>query len=290
MTINAGGLQLPEVTGGAKFWTRFGRSVYIRIGLTLTFFLVLGSLLGPAVVKTDPTEMNMAMILQPPSAEHPFGTDDFGRDLLARVIYGTRISILVGFTIAVITMLTGLIIGTISALYPVVDEILMRAMDILMAFPAILLAIGILAILGPRLSNIIIALSIVYTPRSARVVRGVVLSLKQEVFVDAARALGTSDRRLISRHLVPNVIPSLIIQQTFIFAAAVLAEAALSFLGVGVPPDVPTLGGILSDARTNLRYAPWMSLFPGTTISVLVLGFNLVGDGLRDVLDPRMRL
>lgn len=290
MTVEVASIENPTTSSRAKFWTRFGRSSYIRIGLLLSLGLILISLLGPVFLRADPTEMNMIAILQPPSAEHPFGTDDFGRDLLVRVVYGTRVSVLVGFTVATITMLLGLVIGTISALYPVVDELLMRAMDILMAFPSILLAIGVLAVLGPRLSNIIIALAIVYTPRSARVVRGVVLSLKQEVFIDAARALGTRDRRLISHHLVPNVVPPLIIQQTFIFAAAVLAEAALNFLGVGVPPEIPTLGGILSDARTNLRYAPWMSLFPGTAISILVLGFNLLGDGLRDVLDPRMRL
>lgn len=272
----------------ARLWRSARRNVFIRIGATVTALLVLASFLGPLVIRTDPTEMDMVAILQGPSRSHPFGTDDFGRDVLARVLAGTRVSILVGSMIAGVTLVAGLLIGLVSAFYSVADEILMRAMDVLMAFPAILLAIGILAILGPRLSNIIIALAIVYTPRSARVVRGVALSLKQEVYVDAARALGSPDWRLMIRHFVPNVLPPLIIQQTFIFALAVLAEAALNFLGVGVPPEVATLGGILSDARTNLRYAPWMSIFPGSVISLLVLGFNLLGDGLRDVLDPRM--
>jgi peptide/nickel transport system permease protein len=277
-------------SAGAKLRGRFGRSMYVRIGLTVSLLLTLTALLGPYLIDTDPTRMNFRAILQPPSAAYPFGTDDFGRDVFSRVVHGTRISLLVGFTVAFTSMILGLVIGTVSALYRRIDDILMRVMDILMSFPAILLAIGILAVLGPRLSNIILALVVVYTPRAARVVRGVVLGLKEEVFVDAARALGTSTLRLVMKHLVPNAIPPLIVHQTFVFAAAVLAEAALNFLGVGVPPEIPTLGGILSDARNNLRFAPWLSLYPGIVISLLVLGFNLLGDGLRDVLDPRMRL
>ncbi|MEX2446029.1 MAG: ABC transporter permease [Dehalococcoidia bacterium] len=278
------------LTHAARMRGRILRSNFVRIGFSLSFLLTLMALVGPYVLDVDPTQMNVRSILKPPSAEFPFGTDAFGRDVMTRVVYGTRISLLVGFAVAGISMLAGLVIGMVSALYRGVDGVLMRAMDMLMAFPAILLAIGILTVLGPQLSNIIIALSIVYTPRSARVVRGVVLGLKEEVYVDAARALGTTDVRLVLKHLLPNVMPSLTVQQTFVFAAAVLAEAALNFLGVGVPADVPTLGGILSDARTQLRYAPWLSLFPGVLISLLVLGFNLLGDGLRDVLDPRMRL
>jgi len=277
-------------SAGAKLWGRFGRSMYVRIGLSLSLLLTLTALLGPYLIETDPTRMNFRAILQPPSAEFPFGTDDFGRDVLSRVVHGTRVSLLVGFTVAFTSLVLGLVIGTVSALYRRIDDVLMRVMDILMSFPAILLAIGILSVLGPRLSNIMIALAVVYTPRAARVVRGVVLGLKEEVFIDAARALGSSTLRLVVRHLIPNAVPPLIVHQTFVFAAAVLAEAALNFLGVGVPPEVPTLGGILSDARNNLRFAPWLSLYPGIVISLLVLGFNLLGDGLRDVLDPRMRL
>jgi peptide/nickel transport system permease protein len=278
------------ITAGAKMRGRFFRSSFVRLGFIVSLLITLLALVGPYVFDADPTQMNVRHILKAPSAEYPFGTDAFGRDVFSRVVYGTRVSLLVGFSVAAISMVAGLLIGMVSALYRSVDDVLMRAMDMLMAFPAILLAIGILAVLGPRLSNIIVALAIVYTPRSARVVRGVVLSLKEEVYVDAARALGTTDLRLVLKHLLPNVMPPLIVQQTFVFAAAVLAEAALNFLGVGVPADVPTLGGILSDARTQLRYAPWLSLYPGALISLLVLGFNLLGDGLRDVLDPRMRL
>ncbi|CAN5626210.1 ABC transporter permease [soil metagenome] len=286
----AGSAIVAPASAGAKMRGRFGRSMYVRIGLTVSLLLTLTALLGPYLIDTDPTRMNFREILQPPSATYVFGTDDFGRDVFSRVVHGTRVSLLVGFTVAFASMILGLVIGTVSALYSRIDDVLMRVMDILMSFPAILLAIGILAVLGPRLSNIILALVVVYTPRAARVVRGVVLGLKEEVFVDAARALGTSTLRLVLKHLIPNAMPPLIVHQTFVFAAAVLAEAALNFLGVGVPPEIPTLGGILSDARNNLRFAPWLSLYPGIVISLLVLGFNLLGDGLRDVLDPRMRL
>lgn len=269
---------------------RLRRSRSTLIGLALTLLIVVLSLGAPLLTDTPPNAMSPTAILQGPSAEHPFGTDDFGRDIFTRVLYGGRISILVGFVIAVLTGVTGLIVGTLAAYYPRLDSPLMRVMDALMAFPAILLAIGIMAILGPRLLNIIIALGVVYTPRCARVARATVLSLRELDYVQAARSLGLSDFRIMIRHLVPNSMTPVLVQQTFILAAAILAESSLNFLGVGVPPEVPTLGSILSDSRTFLRDAPWMSLYPGVFISCLVLGFNLLGDGLRDVLDPRTRL
>lgn len=245
---------------------------------------------APLFTQADPTDMNSMSILKPPSRAHPLGTDDFGRDVLSRVLYGGRVSILVGVIVAGVTTLTGVIFGALAAFYRRLDNLIMRAMDVLMAFPEILLALGVVAILGPQLVNIMIALIITFTPRPARVVRGVILGLKQQEFVEAARTVGARDLRIITHHLLPNSLAPLLVQQTYILAIAILAESALNFLGVGVPPEVPTLGGILSDARVHLRNAPWMSLFPGTFITLLVLGFNLLGDGLRDVLDPRMRL
>jgi peptide/nickel transport system permease protein len=193
-------------------------------------------------------------------------------------------------TIALVTTLTGLLFGALAGYYPRLDNPIMRTMDVLMAFPGMLLAIGIMAILGQQTINIVLALMVPYTPRTARVVRGQILALRDQEFIQAARCLGLRDWRIIVRHLLPNVAAPLLIQQTFILAGAILAESGLSFLGVGVPPEVPTLGGILSDSRAYLRTAPWLSLYPGLLISLLVLGFNLLGDGLRDALDPRTRV
>jgi len=269
---------------------RFVRNVPGMAGLVLVFIIVVLSLGAPLFTDVDPTSMDTSVIMRPPGPGHPFGTDDLGRDVFSRVLYGGRISILVGLIVAGSTTLTGIIFGVLAGFYTRLDNSIMRAMDIVMAFPAILLALGVVAILGPQLINIVIALVIPYTPRSARVVRGMILQLKEMDFVDAARSLGAKDLRIMLRHLLPNSLAPLMVQQTYVLALSILAEAALTFLGVGVPPDVPTLGGIISDARVNLRYAPWLSLFPGLAISALVLGFNLLGDGLRDVLDPRMKI
>ncbi len=269
---------------------RLLRSRTLMIGLFMASALVVLSVGAPLFTGVDPTDMDMSMIMKPPSAQHPFGTDAFGRDLFSWVLYGGRISLLVGLSVAAVTTITGVVLGSLSGYYPRLDSIIMRAMDVLMAFPEILLALGIVAILGPRISNIIIALLITYTPRPARVLRGAFLSLKGEQFVEAARCVGVSDLRIILRHMLPNCVAPLMVQQTYILAIAILAEAGLSFLGVGVPPSFPSLGGALADARAVIRYAPWMSLYPGLYISLLVLGVNLLGDGLRDVLDPRLRL
>lgn len=238
----------------------------------------------------DPTRMDTSLILQPPRAEHRFGTDDLGRDVFSRVLHGCRISVVVALLVGSVTTLFGTILGVLSGFYRRLDNPIMRAMDVVMCFPSMLLALVIVAMLGPRLINVIIALIVPYTPLAARVVRGVVLQLKEKEFVLVARSLGARDRRIIAHHLLPNTIAPLLVQETYIIAVSILAEAYLSFLGVGVPPDVPTLGGIISDARPYLRHSPWLPLFPGVAISVLVLGCNLLGDGLRDVLDPMMKV
>jgi peptide/nickel transport system permease protein len=283
-------LAQPQRTTRRSIARRIRRSHATRLGLAMTLALVLLAVGAPLVATADPNALDSSEILVAPSSAHLFGTDDFGRDLFSRVLYGARISILVGITVALTTTLTGLLFGTLSGYYPRLDNPIMRMMDILMAFPAILLAIAIMTVLGPQLLNVIIALIIPFTPRAARVVRGEILRLRQQEFVQAARALGLSDGRIILRHLVPNSLTPLLVQQTFVVAVAILAEASLNFLGVGVPPTVPTLGATLADSRQFLRDAPWMSLFPGLFISLLVVGVNLLGDGLRDVLDPRVRL
>jgi peptide/nickel transport system permease protein len=290
-TLGALGAQ-PTIRRSSEhsLWNRLRRSPGAQIGIILTLILIMLSVGAPLIASERPTSMNMAEILQPPSSDHYFGTDDFGRDVFSRVLHGGRISILVGVLVAGLTTFFGVLIGTIAGYYNRLDNPLMRVMDMLMAFPPILLAIAIMAILGPQLTNIIVALVVPFTPRTARVVRGEILSLKEQDFALAARSLGMRDIRIVARHLLPNGLAPILVQQTFVLALAILAESGLNFLGVGVPPSIPTLGSILADSRAYLRSAYWMALFPGLFISLLVLGFNLLGDGLRDVLDPRMRL
>jgi peptide/nickel transport system permease protein len=274
---------------GAQAVRRFSHNITGMVGLVLVVIVVFMSFGAPIFTDVDPKSIDTKVILRPPGPGHPFGTDSLGRDVFSRVLFGSRISILVGLSVAAITTITGLFFGLLAGYYPRLDNPIMRTMDIVMAFPTILLALGIVAILGPQLINIVIALIIPYTPTTARLARGLVLQLKEEEFITAAKSLGVSNFSIVVRHLLPNCISVVIVRQTYILATAILAEAALTFLGVGVPPDVATLGGILSTARSQLRSAPWLSLFPGLTISLLVLGFNLLGDGLRDVLDPRMK-
>lgn len=267
----------------------FRKSRTFLVGGILVLVIVIIGLFGPALAPMDPDAMDFIAILQGPSAAHPLGTDEFGRDVLSRTLSGSRISLIVGASVTAITLVIGLFLGLITGFYPRLDAILMRVMDMLMAFPAILLAIGVMSVLGPRLENVIIALSIVYAPRSVRIVRGQVLATKELEYVSAARALGASDSRLLARHIAANATAPLVVQETFIFAYAVIAEATLSFLGVGVPAGIPSWGNIISDGRAFLETAPWMIMAPGALLAITVLGVNLVGDGLRDLIDPRMR-
>ncbi len=263
------------------------RSAPTMIGLVLLMCLTLVALLAPWIAPYSPTRMNVMNMLERPSSTHLLGTDDFGRDVLSRLIYGARISLRVGAAVSVLSGLMGTALGVLSAYYRVLDNFLMRAMDLLLAFPAILLALAFMAILGPAELNAILALSLVYLPRTARVCRSQTLAIREEDYVQAAKAIGVSDLRIQYRHILPNVFPALLVQQTLVFALAILVEAALSFLGVGTPPPAPSWGNILNDARDVLRVAPWISIAAGGAISVVVLAINLVGDGLRDVLDPK---
>lgn len=279
-----------ERSQASQVMRRFRRNLNGMLGLVMVLVIVVLSAGAPLFSDADPNDIDTTALLQPPCAAHPFGTDDLGRDIFSRVLHGGRVSVLVALLIGGVTTFFGITLGVLSGFYRRLDNPIMRAMDIVMSFPSILLALAIVAILGPRLMNIIIALIVPYTPLAARVVRGTVLQLKEKDFVLAARSVGARDRRIISHHLLPNTIAPLLVQETYIIAVSILAEAYLSFLGVGVPPDVPTLGGIISDARPYLRHSPWLPLFPGLAISVLVLGCNLLGDGLRDVLDPMMKV
>ncbi len=247
------------------------------------------ALFAPQVATHEPLRSSVRERLQAPSSEHLFGTDGFGRDVFSRVVYGARVSIGVGLAVVVLSTVLGTLTGLVSGYYRTLDQVIMRVMDGLMAFPVILLAIAIMGALGPGIQNVILALSIVYWPRTARIVRGAVLSLRELDFVEGARSLGASDARIIARHLLPSVASPVLVQATFVLAAAVLAEAGLSFIGAGIPAPNPSWGNILAEGRTFMRNAPWMTVFPGIAITVVVLALNLVGDGLIDYLDPKRR-
>ena len=271
------------------FLKLFSRNKTALAGLIIFTFMIILGILAPVITPFEPDFMNPANRLQKPDGTHFFGTDRFGRDLFTRIIYGTQISLGVGVSVVFLTTIFGIILGLIAGYYRKVDEVLMRVLDGFMAFPSIILMIAIMAALGSNLSNVIIALTIVYSPRMARVVRSAVLVQKEQQYVEAARAIGASDLRITVLHILPNCVAPIIIQSTMIFAYAILAESSLSFLGVGVPPEVPSWGNILNDGKVFLRRAPWISVFPGIAIALCVLALNMLGDGLRDILDPKIR-
>ena len=259
------------------------------VGALLVMVNGLVALSAPTLARWDPQALDVKARLAAPSAIHWLGTDDMGRDVWSRVVYGAQLSILVGGSVVLISFAAGLVFGLLGGYYTALDNVLMRIMDGLMAFPGIILAIALMASLGPSVANVIVALGVVYTPRVARIVRGSVLVIRETPYVEAARALGVPDLTILRRHVLPNCLSPVIVQGTFIFAAAVLGEAALSFLGVGVPPYVPSWGNILAEGRLYLQQAPWLTLFPGAAIMGTILGLNLFGDGLRDLLDPKLR-
>lgn len=270
---------------------RWLKSLYrnkgVWIGGIIVLFMLFTAVFAPFLTPLDPMRLNPMNRLQPPMKAHLFGTDSMGRDIFSMVIYGSRISLQVGMLVMVITSFIGIIMGLMSGYYKILDNIIMRINDGMMAVPSIILAIALMAVLGPRVSNIIIALSVVYTPRMARIIRGSVLSAKELAYVEAARALGTRDVVVAFRHILPNCVAPMIVQGTFISAYSVLAEASLSFLGVGAPPTIPSWGNVVSEGRLFMMEAPWISLFPGIAILLFVMGLNFLGDGLRDSLDPK---
>jgi peptide/nickel transport system permease protein len=260
------------------------------IGAALVLFVALIAIFADLLAPYDPLRSNFRARFVAPNGEHWFGTDHFGRDLLSRVIYGGRISLSIGFFVVVVTGVAGTTIGALAGYFRRLDNPLMRLMDALMAFPAILLAIVISAVLGASVVNVVIALSIATSPHTARIVRGSVLVVREMEYVEAGRALGASDLRLLFGHVLINALAPLIVRLTYVFAIAILAEAVLSYIGVGPPPPTPTFGNIIAGERDFLETAPWTMIFPGLAIVISVLGLNLLGDGLRDVLDPRMKL
>jgi len=268
------------------FLRLYRRNTSLIVGSLGFLGVVLVVVLGPLVSKTDPVRLDPANLMLPPSLRVPFGTDDLGRDAFSRVIHGGRTSLAIGLQVMILTTLFGTFLGLVTGYFKNIDLVVMRLMDILMSFPSLLLALSILMIMQNNPFGVVIALTIVYTPRTVRVVRSVVLSTAEEVFVEAARAVGVYTRTILMRHILPGVIPTLVVQETFLFAYAILGEAGLSFVGVGIQPPQPSWGNIMGDARILLREAPWLMLFPGAGIMLTVLSLNLIGDGLRDAIDP----
>jgi peptide/nickel transport system permease protein len=261
---------------------------WFYVGLAILTLLVVAALLAPLLAPHDPTRQNLDNDLRSYSMENPLGTDKLGRDILSRVLYGGRISLLVGAATVVISLAIGLAIGSLSGYFGGwADQLLMRLVDILMAFPGILLAIAFTAVLGPGLDHVILALCLIGWTSYARLVRGEILTLREREFVQAARALGCKPGRVIARHLLPNLLPPVLIQATFGLAAAIIAEGSLSFLGLGVEPPTPSWGSMLNDGRQFLLVAPNLTTYPGIAIMITVFGLNLVGDGLQDRLQTR---
>jgi peptide/nickel transport system permease protein len=260
----------------------------LSIGLVLLGGMILVALLAPWLGSVDPTALAPAKRTREPNAEFWFGSDAYGRDIYSRVLFGARISLLVGFSVAVLASLLGLVLGLVSGYLRSLDGILMRVMDGVMSVPPILLAIALMALTRASVENVIVAITIAEFPRMARLVRGVVLSLREQPFVDAAITAGTSTPRVIWAHILPNTVAPLSVQATYICGSAMIVESILSFIGAGTPPIIPSWGNIMADGRTLWQVKPYIILFPAIFLSLTVLAVNLLGDGLRDALDPRM--
>jgi ABC-type dipeptide/oligopeptide/nickel transport system permease subunit len=276
----------------ARLRDRFDDFIENRLalaGIIILALVLIVAVLAPAIERYDPLQQNIANRLHRPDVGHFFGTDHLGRDVWARIVRGARVSLLVGLIAVGIGIGLGTPIGAISGYYRgKVDEVIMRIMDSLLAFPPILMALVVITILGPSLFNTMIAIGVVYIPRFARVIRGSVLSERQKEYVEAAKMVGESNLSILFRQILPNCLSPLIVQATVFIAYAILTEAALSFLGLGIQPPNPSWGSMLNEAKVFIESDPHLAIFPGLAISITVLGFNLFGDGLRDILDPRL--
>jgi peptide/nickel transport system permease protein len=280
--------------GHASWWRWLRRSILFKrpivlLGMALVLTIVVGGVFADWLAPYDPAGFNVRARLQPPSDAYLFGTDHLGRDVFSRVVHGARISLWVSVLVVALSVTIGIALGLAAGVSGVLDQVVMRVVDALLAFPPILLAIALMAALGPSLANVVVALGIVYGPRMARLVRASVLQIKELEYVQAATALGAPTGRVLGLHILPNAVSPLIVQATFTFAHAVLAEASLTFLGAGLPPELASWGIMLNEARTHLERAPWTAIPPGVAIAAFVLGLNLIGDGLRDFLDPRLK-
>lgn len=274
----------------SESWRNFRKNKIALAGTVIVVFFILLALFAPVVAPYDFKEPNMSNRLVSPSAEHWFGTDDFGRDVFSRVVYGARISLWVGFFSVLGSLAVGTLLGIIAGYFGKwIDSIISRIFDIMLAFPSILLAIAIVAVLGPSLQNALIAIAIINIPTFGRLIRSRVLSVKEEEYIMAAKAIGMSNSRILFSHILPNSMAPIIVQGSLAVATAIIEAAALGFLGLGAEAPNPEWGKMLADAKPLLIQAPWTMIFPGLAIMLTVLGFNLMGDGLRDALDPRMK-
>jgi peptide/nickel transport system permease protein len=273
---------------GSRVWIALRSNVPAVVGMVILAVLVVVGVLGNLIAPYGVNEVDVDNMLEAPTWTHPFGTDELGRDVLSRVIVAARVSLMVGLVSVGLALLAGVTIGLVAGFYGgFVDNVLMRCMDVLFAFPVLLLAVAIVAVLGPGLVTAMVAIGVVYAPIFARVTRASVLSVRQQVYVQAAVSVGASDGRIMRRHVLPNIAAPLIVQTSLSLAFAILSEAALSFLGLGIQPPQPSWGRMLYDGRGFVQDAWWLGLFPGLAIFLTVLAFNVVGDALRDVLDPR---
>ena len=263
-------------------------NIFLIVGIVIVLTAIFIAVFCPIITKYDPLLVNVKERITAPTGQHKLGTDEMGRDVLSRMFFGVRASMIIGVSVAIISTVAGIIVGVIAGYYKKVDNVLMRILDGVMAFPSIIIAIALAGILGTGKINIIIALSVAYFPTMARIVRSSVLSLRDIEYVQSIKVLGASDAYIIIHHIIPNIISPIIVQMTFIFALAVFDEAALSYLGVGIRAPEHSLGGMVSDARKYMSVAPWTILYPGLMIAYIVLGLNLLGDGLRDYFDPKL--
>ncbi|CRK81779.1 oligopeptide ABC transporter membrane protein [Neobacillus massiliamazoniensis] len=271
-------------------WLAFYKNRLALAGLGIVVLFIFIAIIAPWIAPYSYKEQILTERMQPPSSKHWFGTDDFGRDIFTRILYGARISLWVGFFSVLGSVVIGTVLGIVAGYYGRwVDAIISRIFDIMLAFPSILLAIAVVSILGPSLQNALIAIAVINIPNFGRLVRSRVLSVKQEEFIMAARAVGMKDARILFHHILPNSISPVIVQATLAIATAIIEAAALGFLGLGAQPPSPEWGKMLADSKQYLVQAPWTLLFPGIAIMLTVLGFNLMGDGLRDALDPKMK-
>ncbi|WP_078549836.1 nickel transporter permease [Litchfieldia alkalitelluris] len=274
----------------AEAWNRFRKNKVAIVGMVIVLFFIILAVFAPWIAPQGIDDKELVKRLQPPSSEHWLGTDDFGRDILSRIIYGARISLWVGFFAVMASMVVGSFLGIVAGYYGRwIDTIISRVFDIMLAFPSILLAIAVVAILGPSLQNALIAIAIINVPNFGRLIRSKVLSVKEEEFITAAKSTGMRDARILFHHILPNSMAPIIVQGSLAIATAIIEAAALGFLGLGAQPPNPEWGKMLADSKNYLVQAPWTMIFPGLAIMLTVLGFNLMGDGLRDALDPKMK-
>ncbi|WP_107840148.1 ABC transporter permease [Metasolibacillus meyeri] len=284
-------VQQDQVVGPWKeAWRSFRKNKSALIGTAIVIFFILLAVIGPWIAPQGINDQNLSQRLLPPSKEFWFGTDDLGRDIFSRILHGARISLTVGFSAVIISATVGSFLGIIAGYYGKwIDTIISRIFDIMLAFPSILLAIAVVSILGPSLRNALIAIAIINIPSFGRLIRSRVLSIKEEEYIHAAKAIGMKNSRILWRHILPNSMTPVIVQGTLAIATAIIEAAALGFLGLGAEAPQPEWGKMLADARIFLLNAPWAMIFPGLSIMLTVVGFNLMGDGLRDALDPKMK-